>query len=182
MPRGDSSPAQVASCALELFARHGVAGTSLQMIADELGVTKAAVYYHYRTRDQIVQAVLAPAYDGFEQLLDHARRMPPRERARAVVNGLAQQAVAHRELYAVVLRDVTAAQFLRETPQHLEVFRRLHDTLSGTAPSNGSRVAATIFLSGLMGPPSDPDIATLDDDALEAAIAEAGRRLLDLGD
>ena len=43
--------------ALELFADHGVGGTSLQMIADALGVTKAAVYHQFRTKDEIVLAV-----------------------------------------------------------------------------------------------------------------------------
>ena len=42
--------------ALELFARNGVGGTSLRMIADELGVTKAAVYHQYNTKDEIIYA------------------------------------------------------------------------------------------------------------------------------
>ena len=44
--------------ALELFARHGVGGTSLQMIADSLEVTKAAVYHQFHTKEAIVLAVL----------------------------------------------------------------------------------------------------------------------------
>ena len=39
--------------ALDLFAEHGVSGTSLQMIADALGVTKAAVYHQFKTKDEI---------------------------------------------------------------------------------------------------------------------------------
>jgi AcrR family transcriptional regulator len=36
---------RIIAAALELFARNGVGGTSLQMIADAIGVTKAAVYH-----------------------------------------------------------------------------------------------------------------------------------------
>jgi AcrR family transcriptional regulator len=36
---------QVIEAALALFAEHGIDGTSLQMIADAMGVTKAAVYH-----------------------------------------------------------------------------------------------------------------------------------------
>ena len=43
--------------ALALFAEHGVSGTSLQMIADAVGITKAAVYHQFRTKEQIVLAV-----------------------------------------------------------------------------------------------------------------------------
>jgi AcrR family transcriptional regulator len=44
-PRG-AGRAQLHETALRLFARDGVEGTSLQAIADDMGVTKAAVYYH----------------------------------------------------------------------------------------------------------------------------------------
>ena len=43
--------------ALALFADNGVSGTSLQMIADAVGITKAAVYHQFRTKEQIVLAV-----------------------------------------------------------------------------------------------------------------------------
>ena len=43
--------------ALDLFADHGVSGTSLQMIADAIGVTKAAVYHQFKTKDEIIIAV-----------------------------------------------------------------------------------------------------------------------------
>ena len=48
---------RVVDAALALFAEHGVSGTSLQMIADAIGVTKAAVYHQYNTKDEIVLAV-----------------------------------------------------------------------------------------------------------------------------
>ena len=50
------TPAQtrVIEAALDLFAEHGISGTSLQMIADGLGVTKAAVYHQFPTKDEIV--------------------------------------------------------------------------------------------------------------------------------
>ena len=46
--------------AIELFTRHSFAGTSLQMIADGLGFTKAAIYHHFRTREQLLAAVVEP--------------------------------------------------------------------------------------------------------------------------
>ena len=46
--------------AIALISRHGFAGTSLQMIADELGFTKAAIYYHFRSRDQLLVALMEP--------------------------------------------------------------------------------------------------------------------------
>jgi hypothetical protein len=47
-----NTPAQtrVIEAALALFAEHGISGTSLQMIADAIGVTKAAVYHQTTPR------------------------------------------------------------------------------------------------------------------------------------
>lgn len=64
---------RVLDAALDLIATHGVSGTSLQMIADAVGITKAAVYHQFRTKEQIVIAVterelgrLAPALEAAE--------------------------------------------------------------------------------------------------------------------
>jgi hypothetical protein len=46
--------------AIRLFARHSFAGTSLQMIADEVGVTKSAIHHHFRTREELFHAVIEP--------------------------------------------------------------------------------------------------------------------------
>ena len=182
MPRGDASAERIRAAALDLFSRHGVAGTSLQMIADALGVTKAAVYYHFRTKDEIVRAVLAPAFATFATLLDDVAAHPEPERAALLVDGLARQAVTHRNLYAVVLQDVTAAELRRQSPGDVDTFRRLRETLAGPLPDDISRTRAAIFLSGLMGPAVDADVARLDDATLERAVASAGRRLLGLPD
>jgi AcrR family transcriptional regulator len=42
---------RVLDAALDLISEHGVSGTSLQMIADAVGVTKAAVYHQFKTKE-----------------------------------------------------------------------------------------------------------------------------------
>ncbi|MFD0571588.1 TetR/AcrR family transcriptional regulator [Kitasatospora gansuensis] len=44
--------------ALTLFAEQGYEKTSLREIADRLGVTKAALYYHFKTKDDIVHGIV----------------------------------------------------------------------------------------------------------------------------
>jgi AcrR family transcriptional regulator len=51
IPRS-AAQTRILIAALNLFADHGVSGTSLQMIADALGVTKAAVYHQFKTKDE----------------------------------------------------------------------------------------------------------------------------------
>ena len=43
--------------ALDLFTEKGFDGTSLREIAERLGVTKAALYYHFASKDDILMAL-----------------------------------------------------------------------------------------------------------------------------
>ena len=50
-PRRDTR-AQAQKVALELFAEQGYEKTSLREIAERLGVTKAALYYHFKSKEE----------------------------------------------------------------------------------------------------------------------------------
>lgn len=56
--------------ALEQFASVGFAGTSLQQIADAAGVAKSSVLYHFASKEALLHAVLTPAIDRLELILD----------------------------------------------------------------------------------------------------------------
>ncbi len=55
--------------ALGLFAQQGYAGTSLREIAEQLGVTKAALYFHFHSKEEILTAILRGYLDGINALL-----------------------------------------------------------------------------------------------------------------
>jgi AcrR family transcriptional regulator len=65
---------RVLSVALGLFARQGYAATSLREIAEQLGVTKAALYFHFRTKEEIFTAILRGYLDGITALVAAAER------------------------------------------------------------------------------------------------------------
>lgn len=177
MPRGDASPAAVREAALALFWEHGVAATSLQMISDRLGVAKAAVYHRFHTKDEIVLAVLRPAFDTFEEILRATSDLAPEQAVPATIEALAEQAVTHRRLWAVVLRDITGARLIEADPAMSGVFARLHDTLTGDGGPQ-RRAMASMFLVSLIAPATHPMVDSLSDDELREVIVEAGRRLL----
>lgn len=67
------SGADTAGCirevALGLFARQGYDRSTLREIADALGITKAAVYYHYRSKVEILDDLLRPLVEGEEEII-----------------------------------------------------------------------------------------------------------------
>ena len=76
--RAADSRQRFIDAAISLFARHSFAGTSLQMIADEVGVTKSAVHHHFRTREELLTAVLEPLLGELRSAVEAAEA--PRSR------------------------------------------------------------------------------------------------------
>jgi AcrR family transcriptional regulator len=80
-PRTDTR-SRVQKVALELFAEQGYEKTSLREIAERLGVTKAALYYHFKSKEDIVHSFTDDYFAEFDALLDWARNQPRTEQAR----------------------------------------------------------------------------------------------------
>ena len=88
--------------ALGLFSEHGVSGTSLQMIADAVGVAKAAIYYRFKTKDEIIIAVTASQLAKLEDALEHAEAAENRTQARSLLlERVIDMAVEQRRIHVV---------------------------------------------------------------------------------
>jgi AcrR family transcriptional regulator len=57
---------KIQDVALELFGEQGYDKTSLREIAERLGVTKAALYYHFKTKEEIITSLLQAAGDRLD--------------------------------------------------------------------------------------------------------------------
>src|SRR4029450_6857467 len=96
----------------DLFAAHGVGGTSLQMIADAIGVTKAAVYHQFKTKEEIVVAAAEAELARVETALAAAGAEPPRGRARdLLVTRVVDLAVERRRMESTLLGDPVIVRF-----------------------------------------------------------------------
>ena len=103
--------------ALELFGEQGVSGTSLQMIADRIGVTKAAVYHQFPSKEEIVMGVLAPALETLRESVEHAERQETAEgRREAMLTALVELTVGHRWLAAILQADPAVNAWCVDTP------------------------------------------------------------------
>src|SRR3954463_5502617 len=61
---------RILSVALRLFAAQGYANTSLREISDELGVTKAALYFHFKTKEDILNGILLGHLGSINAIID----------------------------------------------------------------------------------------------------------------
>jgi AcrR family transcriptional regulator len=166
--------------ALSLFTRHGVEGTSLQMIADALGVTKAAVYYHFRTKDEITEAVAEPALRQLGGLVEEAGRLRRRgAQVDHLLAGLVELVIGHRALAAVFSSDPGVARALERTLKgEGNVKECMTDLLCGPDADAEGKVAAHVALAGIALAGGSPALADLPDEELRRHLLAAGRRLL----
>ncbi|MET7484150.1 helix-turn-helix domain-containing protein [Streptomyces sp. NPDC005538] len=73
--RGDTRQ-RIQDVALELFAEQGYEKTSLREIAEHLDVTKAALYYHFKTKEEILVSIFEDLTKPIEDLIEWGRDQP----------------------------------------------------------------------------------------------------------
>ena len=180
VPRS-AAQTRVVTTALGLFARHGVNGTSLQMIADELGVTKAAVYHQFHTKEEIVVAAVEIELTGLEAALDAAEATGPGPQALdALLRQVIELAVARHRLVGTLQHDPAVARLLAEHEPFQQFVQRLSHALLGGKRSVDARVRAAMVASAIGGAVTHPLVADLDPETLAAQLLRQTRRFLDL--
>ncbi|MER8094527.1 TetR/AcrR family transcriptional regulator [Streptomyces goshikiensis] len=73
--RGDTRQ-RIQDVALELFAEQGYEKTSLREIAERLEVTKAALYYHFKTKEDIIISLFDDLTRPIDELIEWAQEQP----------------------------------------------------------------------------------------------------------
>ncbi len=73
--RGDTRR-RIQDVALALFAEQGYEKTSLREIAERLDVTKAALYYHFKTKEEILVSIFEGLVRPMEDLIEWGREQP----------------------------------------------------------------------------------------------------------
>jgi AcrR family transcriptional regulator len=172
---------RIIDAALVLFAEHGISGTSLQMIADAIGVTKAAVYHQYNTKDEIILAVAQVVLARLEAAVTAAEAERSRSRAREVlIAQMIDLAVERRRMASVLQRDPVMLRFLEEHAPFRRVMERVNRLLMGGAPDPRARVQAAVLASAIAGAILHPLVLDLDDETLRAQLLRQVRKLLPL--
>jgi AcrR family transcriptional regulator len=134
---------RIARLALARFRVGGFVGTSIADLAGALGVSKAAIYYHYRSKDALLHRLVDPLLDAIDACIqDHNQ---PTRTARPLLAAYLTVLIAHRKVVPLVATDVavlnhpTIGPRLRAQNQRLRTLLVAPDTsMSAMGPSRGS--------------------------------------------
>src|ERR1700729_4574000 len=135
--RGDTR-ARIQQIALELFAEHGYEKTSLREIAGRLGVTKAALYYHFKSKEDIVRSFTEDYVTDLDALIAWGAAQPRTDETRGLLLDRYSVSVGHRLPVMRFLEQNQAAvhQLMSEGQRDRHKlfrtqFERLRDLLAG---------------------------------------------------
>jgi AcrR family transcriptional regulator len=115
-----SSRAEVCRVAEGLFASHGVEGVTMRQIAAELGWSSTTAYRYFKSKEEILAAVRAAAFNRFCDVIEEATRSSadPRKSARAAgqayIGFALENPDAYRMMFDVSQADVTGNLELTE--------------------------------------------------------------------
>ncbi|MQY17478.1 TetR/AcrR family transcriptional regulator [Nocardia macrotermitis] len=129
---------RIRAVAMELFSAQGYDQTSVREIAERLAITKAAVYYHFPAKEDIVVSLADDLREGVEQILAWAATQPP---GRATGREILRR-------YGTVLHD-TGREMTRFMYENQAAFRRL-------GVGSALRYQFRLVADAITGPARDP--------------------------
>jgi len=149
--RGDTR-ARIQRVALELFAEQGYERTSLREIAERLGVTKAALYYHFKSKEDIVRSFTEDYFAQMDALIAWGRDQPPSARSgHELLDRYISIVMEGSEVFRFLERNQASLHGSEDGKRRFEQFRprvnALIEIITGpdAPPRSHVRAAAALF-------------------------------------
>ena len=170
---------RIAHLALARFRVGGFVGTSIADLAGALGVSKAAIYYHYRSKDALLHRLIDPLLDAIDACIqDHTTpAAPARTRtARPLLGAYLAVLLAHRQVVPLIATDIAVLNHPTIGPR----LRAQNHQLRALLTTPDTRVAARLRAEAALGgiwrpliaePPLDLTDPTHQQILIDAAVA-----------
>jgi AcrR family transcriptional regulator len=150
-----STRARILDIALELFTVQGYERTSLRQISERLGFSKAAIYYHFASKEDILMALHLRLHDFGRAALntiDEADWSPAAWAA--LLDQLIDQMLEHRALFILHERNRAALEELhrdRHDAEHDDLEARFRGALANPSITLRDRVRMACAFGAVMG-------------------------------
>ena len=148
---GEDTRQRILDVAAELFVEQGYDGTSLREIAERLGVTKAALYYHFASKDQILRALLAPGNEVIAELIGRLEAARGSEEWAEVLAWAVHQVFEHLDFFRLVERNRHVSEVIMEAFASIEEHQQMHARVEKAASAAASDVIEQVRMVAALG-------------------------------
>ena len=130
----------VLNIAVDVFNRHGYEATSMGILAENLGITKSAIYHHVPSKGDLLRLALENALGGLEGVLDDPRAStgPADARLEFVLRGTINVLTERLPFVTLLLRLRGNTDIERDALERRRQFDRRVAQLVDAARSEGS--------------------------------------------
>jgi len=179
----EGSPAtrdRVQRTALALFVARGYTATSLREIAQSVGVSVPALYYHFASKDELLRSVTEPLLRAGDRFIERLRRLPRAGFARRALEGYYDLIVEHFPIYRLVSTDPAVRSHPEVGRRATEQATMLLDLLAGPPGGHERLVLAAAATGALRRPLRMPGIDPVRDRELiiSAALGALGSEIV----
>jgi len=141
--------------ALQLADADGLDALTIRKLAQELGVTPMALYWHFRSKDELLEGLAEQVWAAIDVNVDSAAPWPAQ--LRGLLESLLSVLRAHPAAPQLLLQtEKQSESALRATEVTLEVLRS-----AGFGPQHASEIARSALWTGIMLVMSEPGITLL---------------------
>jgi AcrR family transcriptional regulator len=177
---------RIAGLALERFRIDGFAGTSVADLAGVLGVSKAAIYYHYRSKNALLHRLVDPLLDAIDACIDacidaHTAPNRPGPVARRLLGDYLAVLTAHREVVPLVATDIAILNHPTIGPRLRAQDQRLRTLLAAPDTSPAATLRAEAALGAIRRPLTTHSAVDLTDAAHQQTLIDAAVATLTAG-
>jgi len=141
---------RILDAARTLFAEQGYAGTSVRDLTERLAITKAALYYHFPGKADVLLALVRPVLAAIDELAERVERDADPDR-RAVLHEFASLLARFAPSIFSLVTDPSARRDLGEKLRAEQHFERLQTALAGGGDPIPARCALGAVHGGLLG-------------------------------
>jgi AcrR family transcriptional regulator len=146
---------RILNAALDLFIEKGFDKTSLREIAEQIGVTKAALYYHFASKEDILMALHQRLHEfGSDALAQLGDQEPSSALWADLLDKVVDQMLAHRRIFLLHQRNQAAFEALHKEDHdasHQDLQENFRRVLSDSRVSVRDRVRMAASFGAVMG-------------------------------
>ncbi|MFW6180471.1 MAG: TetR family transcriptional regulator, partial [Spirochaetota bacterium] len=158
---------RILEAAVELFETRGYAATRIQDIADRTGLTRGAVYWHFKNKDELYLYIFRMFEQRLDRLLEESGRLPasPLERLRWLMHHMVSShdiLVGFRQIRMAAMTDFCRLHNSEVLQHHRERIARKYlgiaerfirqgkaaGEIRGAVEPRGAALAIALFVNG----------------------------------
>jgi AcrR family transcriptional regulator len=142
---------RILETALDLFIEQGYEKTSLREIAERIGVTKPALYYHFSSKEKILETLVEPIFAGQKRAAEFLSGKPSLEEWSKALASLVAWTLPQRRLFELMESNRSTLHVLSHDSDHFEAHAAMRTSLDTILSDPTTPLADRIRIAGAIG-------------------------------